>query len=174
MQILKVICPNAFTSLNRRLARKSAISTGITKQVKLSDIKLSAPRHKELPVELVDRVRLIRASVSDIMPMSLEAWLYGFRCDSNPSREIHLWEIIAANYLEIKSFCQVRTELQMPIIEIITSEGKSNKFPNEKAHNEVDILEKDTDNFFVESFEDNEHLIPDEFIDELYNTLSKK
>ena len=62
----------------------------------------------------------------------------------------------------------------MPIIEIITSEGKSNKFPNEKAHNEVDILEKDTDNFFVESFEDNEHLIPDEFIDELYNTLSKK
>ena len=60
----------------------------------------SAIKHSGLPDDLVSRVRLIRASLLDVHPYSMDRWLDGFQRDANPATEIGYWERIASAYLE--------------------------------------------------------------------------
>lgn len=66
-------------------------------------LNLSAIKHPELPDDLVSRVRLIRASLLDVHPYSMDRWLDGFQRDANPATEIGYWERIASAYLEYVS-----------------------------------------------------------------------
>lgn len=58
-------------------------------------------RHKSLPQNLLNRIRLIRASLLSVYPHSYEFWVDGFKCDLHPEREIEFWETISFSYLEI-------------------------------------------------------------------------
>lgn len=58
----------------------------------------------------VTSIRLIRASLFDVYPKSLESWLDGFKRDLNPEREIAIWERITAVYREYSNFQELSTK----------------------------------------------------------------
>lgn len=78
----------------RSLNRKEEI-------IDLKDIKQGPIRHAEIPDRLINRITLIRKSISMHHPMTLEDWVHGFQRDTHPTREVEIWENIASKYITL-------------------------------------------------------------------------
>lgn len=98
--IIDVVRPDLLEKIVRRAAFLKSKRSGKTETIELSKIKFGPPAHDELPFNLVSRVRLIRAALLGVHTHSMQHWIDGFRGDSHPSREIRIWEHVAACYLE--------------------------------------------------------------------------
>ncbi|WP_315725638.1 MULTISPECIES: toll/interleukin-1 receptor domain-containing protein [unclassified Bradyrhizobium] len=99
-KLLQVIRPDLSERIHRRLAEVNLLTTARKQRVDPKKLKPSPFRHLRLSSELLSRVRLIRAALLEVHPLSMEAWIDGFRRDTNPDREIAIWERIASTYLE--------------------------------------------------------------------------
>lgn len=84
----------------RRIRLRIAADENRGDRLGLRTLSRSAIKHPELPDDLVSRVRLIRASLLEVHPYSMDRWLDGFQRDANPATEIGYWERIASAYLE--------------------------------------------------------------------------
>jgi hypothetical protein len=102
LKLVEVINPNLLAAILRKVALRAYTLSGKLEKVCLSEIKLSGPRHSELPHDLIGRIRLIRAALVDIYPLSMEQWIDGFRRDAHPTSEVAVWEGIASRYLELE------------------------------------------------------------------------
>jgi hypothetical protein len=101
VQILSIIRPDLFTKLHKRIVYLTQLqSQKNLKKVESKKLMMSPIRHKELPKDLVGRVRLIRAALWGACSHSMEYWLDGFKRDAHPSQEIAWWEHVAAAYME--------------------------------------------------------------------------
>ena len=96
--IIDVVRPDLAEKVQRRAAFLSlkAEKTPVDPRI----LKFGPPRHETLPLNLISRVRLIRAALLSVYPHSMEFWIDGFRGDAHPSREIRIWEHIASCFLE--------------------------------------------------------------------------
>ena len=70
------------------------------KYVKISDINESPIRHSELPSELIDRIRVFKAKLSEVELIPVETTINNFKCDKNPENEVLIWERIANAYTQ--------------------------------------------------------------------------
>ncbi|WP_051462688.1 toll/interleukin-1 receptor domain-containing protein [Bradyrhizobium sp. URHA0013] len=109
IKIIEAIRPDLFTRIQRRIAYYQAADSATPADVPTTKLKTAPIRHESLPPALVGRVRLIRASLLDVYPHSMDFWLDGFRRDSHPSDEIAHWEHVAAVYLEYVSIRKLRS-----------------------------------------------------------------
>ena len=101
VKILGVIRPDLLTKLHKRIAYLAYLQK--PKKIELIAVKMLKPgpiRHKELPKDLVGRIRLIRAALWGAYTHSMAFWLDGFKRDAHPSSEVAWWEHVAAAYCE--------------------------------------------------------------------------
>jgi TIR domain len=100
LKVIETVRPDIFTRILRRLAYVENLAKAQTRDIVPSRIITGPIRHEKLPLDLVGRVRLIRASLLGAYPHSMAFWLDGFKRDAHPSKEIAFWERVAAVYNE--------------------------------------------------------------------------
>lgn len=111
--------PDIFKSINRKLVFYDMLKKSKRSFAPIESIKPGPIRHKNLHPLYVNSIRLIRASLFDVYPKSLEFWLDGFKRDLNPEREIAIWERIATVYLEYSSLQELSIEQKHAAFSII-------------------------------------------------------
>ena len=116
-KIIEVVKPELFEKIQRRAAFLSV--KGKIEMVETNKILFPPPRHERLPLNLISRIRLIRAALLSVEPHSMKHWIDGFRGDTHPSREIRIWEHIAACYIEYCSMSQVSLEQYKTVFDIV-------------------------------------------------------
>ncbi|WP_257169424.1 toll/interleukin-1 receptor domain-containing protein [Bradyrhizobium sp. SRS-191] len=121
-KLLQVIRPDLSERIHRRLAEANLLTIARKERVDPKKLKPSPFRHLRLSSELLSRVRLIRAALLEVHPLSMEAWIDGFRRDTNPDREIAIWERIASTYLEC-AYLRAPAERQKIFEEVFGSIG---------------------------------------------------
>lgn len=119
VKIIGVVRPDLFEKIQRRAAYLNL--KGKTEKIETKKIKFGPPRHENLPINLVSRIRLIRAALLGVYPHSMEFWIDGFRGDAHPSREIRIWEHIAACYIEYCSMTRLSQEQQKEVFKVVSS-----------------------------------------------------
>ncbi|MBI5205575.1 MAG: toll/interleukin-1 receptor domain-containing protein [Nitrospirae bacterium] len=98
LYILDIIRPDLFSKLHKRAAYLALPK--VKKKVSIKKIVSAPIRHKELPLDLIGRIRLIRAALWGGCTHSMDYWLDGFKRDAHPSKEISWWEHVASAYVE--------------------------------------------------------------------------
>lgn len=84
-------------------------------------------RHPPLSAGTRDHLRLIKAILEEVRPMSLEAWENGFRQDQHPDREIALWLRIAAVYEQVTTEAAWTLEQKREILKVLVMCSMSGK-----------------------------------------------
>ena len=51
-----------------------------------------------LPHGFAERIRIIKSILDDVFPKSVDDWVNGFERDSNPEKELLIWECIALTF----------------------------------------------------------------------------
>lgn len=149
VKIIEVIRPDLYTGINKRLALKGVPRKLVT--LKVGEVRPAPIRHSKLSPELMSRVRLIRAALLEVFPMSMEAWVDGFRRDTTPESEIAVWERISSVFLEC-SFGKAksaRKNIYDQVIKLLAA-GCSDGVPEyirQAAASRVPIEGKETDNY---------------------------
>jgi hypothetical protein len=102
-EILEVIREDLFEKLHQKRIwedlKKNADSRILTND-ELDMFKFGPIRHSKFEEELIIRIRLIRSSLFEVIPHSMEHWLNGFQRDLHPEDEVNTWERMATCYLE--------------------------------------------------------------------------
>jgi hypothetical protein len=112
VQIIRVIRPDLFTQILRRIAHYEAESEAKIELIDPRKIHPSPIQHKELPADLISRIRLVRACLLGAYTHSMDYWIDGFQRDSYPSKEIAYWEHLAAVYREYRAMAPPLTQEQ--------------------------------------------------------------
>ncbi|EOY4517376.1 toll/interleukin-1 receptor domain-containing protein [Vibrio vulnificus] len=118
-KIIEVVRPDLFEKIMRRAAHLHRQASAQTVQVDIKKINMGPPRHDELPFTLVSRVRLIRAALLEVCPHSMEYWIDGFRGDAHPTREVRIWEHIAACYIEYVSMTKLDQKQRKAVFSVL-------------------------------------------------------
>lgn len=121
VKIIEVIRPDLFEKIMRRAVYISHKNNSKVSLVEVEKIKFGPPKHKDLPFNLISRVRLIRASLLEVYPHSMQYWIDGFRGDAHPSREIRIWEHISSCYLEFTAMTRLTHEQRKTTYSILTA-----------------------------------------------------
>lgn len=103
IQILEVIREDIFEQIHQKKAWQELIAKAEVKVLEkgeYSKLKIGPILHKELPINLVIRIRLIRSVLFEVYPHSMQYWMEGFQRDAHPDDEIYYWEKIATMYKE--------------------------------------------------------------------------
>ncbi len=100
LKILGIIRPDLLSKIHRRTRYKEMLKNAEVIEIDPRKVKFGPIRHKELPRELIGRIRLIRAALWGVDTHSMAYWLDGFKRDSHPSQEVAWWEHVAACYVE--------------------------------------------------------------------------
>ncbi|MFC0533324.1 toll/interleukin-1 receptor domain-containing protein [Phytohabitans kaempferiae] len=110
VEILEVVNPELLTRLHRRAAYELARRRATKKTVQITELMAAPHRHDTLPRDLVGRIRLIRAALLAVHPLTMDQWLDGFKRDAHPTREVELWERISSACLEIAQYLPLTNE----------------------------------------------------------------
>ncbi len=101
LKILKVVKPDILAHITRWLKWQSMIANGEPRLVNISSIVPGPILHATLPTSLLIRIRLVHEVLQEVYGSSLENMITNFRRDVQPSRDVEIWERIAASYLYI-------------------------------------------------------------------------
>jgi hypothetical protein len=100
VKLLEVARPDLFEGILRERAWREVLKKATRQRVKRSEVKIAPIRHKQLPSDLIGRIRLIRAALMPCVLHSMDYWVDGFQRDMHPADEIAWWEHVAAAFLE--------------------------------------------------------------------------
>ncbi len=116
-ELIKITHPDLFAMINRRRAILKQIDESKPVMIPVDQIKMSDLRVKNLTISQISRVRTIRASLLEVLPMSQEQWEDGFKRDMHPEKEILWWECIASAYNEICKILSLNFEKKKKLFE---------------------------------------------------------
>ncbi|HYD12149.1 MAG TPA: hypothetical protein VEC11_04825 [Allosphingosinicella sp.] len=98
IQIASVARPDLFQPIMRKVAFAQTVGKGEIMESPASNIRQGPIRHATLPNDMVNRIDLIRTALLEVVPHSRNEWMDGFQRDAHPSKEVEVWEAIAARY----------------------------------------------------------------------------
>jgi hypothetical protein len=105
-KIIEIVRPDLFEKIMRKIAYSKSLISAKMSSINTQNISLPPLIHESLPDDLINRIRLIRASLLSVYPHSMEYWVDGFRHDAHPTNEIAWWEFLSCCYLEYIQLCQ--------------------------------------------------------------------
>ncbi|WP_421709206.1 toll/interleukin-1 receptor domain-containing protein [Algihabitans sp.] len=103
VRVIEIIRPDLLRAIQNRILWNLRRRLFEVQEIPLDQLKKSPLIHKELPDDLVGRVRFIRAALLDVFPDSIENWIDGFLRDAHPSTEVGVWEGIVTALLELQT-----------------------------------------------------------------------
>jgi hypothetical protein len=100
--IIRRIRPDLAQQIARRQARELHLA-GLPVQVTpLERVSQDGPvRRRKLPAALLQRILVIQEATFDVLPISFEETVLGFKKDLSPEEEVGLWETLVAVYLYV-------------------------------------------------------------------------
>ncbi|GCL74915.1 toll/interleukin-1 receptor domain-containing protein [Paenibacillus naphthalenovorans] len=108
LNICKIVNPDIFNNLTRSMVYEQMYSdptSGDEKSFNKQEIQKIIDnfpvRHKTLPLHLVNRIKIIYHLFSYFSNQTLEKTIDNFKHDTQPEREIVIWEAICSTYIEI-------------------------------------------------------------------------
>ncbi|MET0396640.1 MAG: toll/interleukin-1 receptor domain-containing protein [Longimicrobiaceae bacterium] len=110
LEIIEVVKPDLYERIHRRLAFMERVAAARVSKVDPKTLQKAPIRHASLPEDLLSRIRLMRAVLLEVHPLTMQAWVDGFRRDLHPADEVRVWERIAAAYVEYCSFAMLSHE----------------------------------------------------------------
>ncbi len=119
MKIIEVIRPDIYQNIYRSLLLKKYIAELPITEIPIKDIKVGEPRHATLPISLIVRIRINHKIFSDVLDQSLEDAIYNFRCDTDPEREVAVWERMGTVYLEMTYAKDISIEKKQAILKVL-------------------------------------------------------
>ncbi|RXV67869.1 TIR domain-containing protein [Burkholderia stabilis] len=100
LELIKVMRPDIFTSIHRKLRWEEQLRDTPLERIDPSEVVFGPIVHDELSPSLIGRIRLIRAALWGVDTHSMKVWVDGFKRDLHPEQEVEWWEHISACYLE--------------------------------------------------------------------------
>ncbi|BCN29004.1 toll/interleukin-1 receptor domain-containing protein [Anaeromicropila herbilytica] len=105
LDICKAVKPNVYENLTRTMIYEALYENSSKKQtnkIEVKDLINSFPiRHESLPIELINRIKITNKVLQDVFHFSLEETIEDFKHDTNPAREVAIWEAIASTYIDL-------------------------------------------------------------------------
>ncbi|RYD51206.1 MAG: toll/interleukin-1 receptor domain-containing protein [Sphingobacteriales bacterium] len=99
-KLVKVIRPDVYNDINRLILYKKLINEGKIDMVKNEDLKWGDKQRDTLSMNQINRIKNTFYGVGQNFNTPLDETLDCYLYDHNPDREIQVWEIINATYLE--------------------------------------------------------------------------
>ncbi|MEI8410919.1 MULTISPECIES: toll/interleukin-1 receptor domain-containing protein [unclassified Kribbella] len=119
VEILEVVKPELLTRIHRRAAYELSRRSAKKGTMRVTEAMIAPYRHDTLPDNLIGRIRLIRAALLSVYPMTMNLWIDGFKRDAQPSSEIEIWEHIAAAFLEVFQYLPLEGDEPESIFQFI-------------------------------------------------------
>ena len=138
LKITEKVRPDIYNNLLRLITWRKLVGEAKTEIVPVKELKEGLIRHKTLPENVLVRIKIIKRSLSDVLPVSLERTINNFRRDAHPIDEITYWERIAAAYLDLTSGKNVNVEKRKDILSALF--GFSTGMLDEKKRHEFEHL----------------------------------
>jgi len=114
-------------------------------------------RHSRLPLPLVNRIKIIYHLFSYFSNQTLEKTVDNFKHDTNPEREIIIWEAVCSTYIELMKMLpsNEKTKKEAFGLVLFISTNQSKELLNKRFRFTQEIIEiaikKFKDNLPVES-----------------------
>ncbi|MDR4325860.1 toll/interleukin-1 receptor domain-containing protein [Bacillus pseudomycoides] len=119
MQIVEVVNPEIYYNIIRIYASEAIRKSAEERTIPISAIKIPNPRHDKLPQLMLNRIMIIQKTLYDVFPEPLRDTILKFRSETNPERELIIWEAIAATYLQFTFAREISIEKRKEIYKII-------------------------------------------------------
>jgi hypothetical protein len=87
--------------------------------MQFDDIKPAPIRHSELPEPMLRRIRAAHAAVADVLPLTLDEWIDGFKRDENPERELEIWERMGGVYQLYTAYAELSDDQKMRVLRVV-------------------------------------------------------
>lgn len=101
-KLLEVIRPDIYDNLLRIIAEEEINKNLPRAKIQISKLNIKRPvRHETLHPDLLVRIKIIQRTLSDVFQVSLEDTITNFQRDTNPEKELLIWERIIATYLDL-------------------------------------------------------------------------
>lgn len=103
LELCKVVRPDIFENFTRQMIYESLYENkGEQIDIDINQIEDMFPvRHEKLPYQLINRIKLVHNVFKDYYDISLEKTINNFKHDTNPEREVIIWEAIASTYYDL-------------------------------------------------------------------------
>ena len=99
--ILKVVRPDLFQELRMRGILRKAVEKGTPKMVKMSEIKKPTTKQSKLTKQQLIRSKAVYYGIGRHLKQKFDDYVDQYELDVVPERELQIWEIMNACYLEI-------------------------------------------------------------------------
>jgi hypothetical protein len=100
--VLGRVRPDLAQQLARLRARERLLARRPIRSIPFENLSEDGPvRRQKLPAALLQRILLIQEATVDILPISFEETVLGFKKDLSPEEEAGIWEILLAVYLYV-------------------------------------------------------------------------
>lgn len=99
--ILKVVRPDIFQELRMRGVLKKAVALGTPKVVSVSEIKRATTKQSRLTKQQFIRSKAVYYGIGRHLNQSFDDYVDQYEQDEVPERELQMWEIMNACYLEM-------------------------------------------------------------------------
>lgn len=101
LKLLEVVRPDIYGNLNRYLLFKKQVETAKTISIDPKDIYFEKSKNiKTLPQKTINRIKIIESTIGHYFNQSLDEAIDLFASEPFPERELLVWEIMTASYLE--------------------------------------------------------------------------
>jgi len=110
LKLLEEARPDLFEGIMRDRAWREMLRNTESREVDLKTLRIAPVRHRDLPAELLGRVRLVRAALMTGLPHSMEHWVDGFKRDMHPEDEVTRWEHVASAFQEYSQVAHLSEE----------------------------------------------------------------
>lgn len=99
--ILKVVRPDLFQEMRMRGVLRRAVSEGIPKVTKISEIKRKTRKQSKLSNQQLIRSKAVYYGIGRHLDLEFNDYVDEYELDVVPERELQTWEIMNACYLEM-------------------------------------------------------------------------
>jgi len=100
IKLIEVIRPDIFSNIQRMLLYKMQLKNAETKYAKPSDLNWGLKQRNSLSQSYLNRIKSFYFGIGINFKLTLEESIEGYLYDQHPEREIAIWEIMNATYLE--------------------------------------------------------------------------
>ena len=147
LALLEQIRPDIHKALLRRLYLERILNNSQVVKVKAGDLLPAEIQHKELPENILVRLRIVYQTFGELLDQSIEEFIENFQRDLRPDRELAQWEIMASVYNDVTKGKNFNKDKKRDILAVLLSislgtldEQRAQEYKNLTYEEVVDIV----------------------------------
>jgi len=119
LKIVQAVRPDIFKNLQLMAWWKRTKTEGKKQTVPISTLKQAPIRHDTFSVPFLIRVKLVAHILADTGIVTFEGLIDGFKRDLTPNEELHIWEKMAAAYIDVVGTVETTHEAKQEVLSVL-------------------------------------------------------